>query len=221
MSKRKYLIEILLVFSFLWLKGLLINNFPFRFDDNVIVVVSYAIDILLILFIVINIEKKFISSIGIKSISFWDIFSGFVLGVVLYLVQILPPIIFMNMDISQFVEAPRWMPLFFRFLFLVVTVGLGEELVFRGFLLQRLEWVFKYKLIAVFLNCFIFYIFHLTKAFVFVWTQVYSTFATTIIFCVYLYGSKKKSIFPVVIAHGMLDVLLGAPGFYFLNLVLR
>lgn len=218
MTKRKCLIEILLFICFLWLKGVWVNHLTFPINDNVIVVVSYAIDVFLILFVVTKIDKETVSNIGIKRISFWDIVYGFLLGIGLYLVQILPPIIFMHMDISQFTEAPQWLPLLLRFLFLTITVGLGEELVFRGFLLRRLEGVFKYRLAVVFINGLLFYVLHLTKEFVFDWTQVYSTFATTIVLCGYLYGSKKKSIFPLVIAHGMLDVLLGVPGFYFLNI---
>lgn len=220
MMKRRYLTEILLIFSFFWLKALLVNHISIPLSDNVIVAVSYAIDVLLILFVVVKIDREKLSSIGVRGISFGNILGGFLLGIGLYLIQILPPVIFMNMDISQFVEAPRWIPFFLRVLFLMVTVGLGEELVFRGFLLNRLEGIFKYRLAVVIFNGLLFYVFHLTQAFVFDWTQVYSTFATTVVLCGYWYGTKKKSIFPLVIAHGMLDALLGEVGFYLLNLVL-
>lgn len=218
MTKSKNLIEIILVFGVLLLKGLMFNRLPFPWDDNITIVVAYAIDIVIVLFFVVKIDKESISNIGIKAISFVDILGGIILGLVLYLIQILPPIIFMNMDISQFVEQPKWLPLFFRFVFLAVTVGLGEELVFRGFLLIKMEKIIKYKWVAVFFNCILFYVLHLSKAFVFDWTQVYSTFVTTIILCIYLYNSKRKSIFPLIIAHAILDTLLGAPGFYLLNI---
>lgn len=221
MVKIKMSVEIILIYSFLWFKGLLVNRLIFPWSDNLVVVVSYVIDIALILFFVVKIDKEPVSNIGIKMISPVDILGGFVLGLILYLVQILPPIIFMHMDISQFIDSPQWLPLFFRFLFLLVTVGLGEELVFRGFLLRRLEGIVSFKTAAVLINCLLFYIMHLPKAFVFDWTQIYSTFATTIVLSVYFYKSKKRSILPLIIAHAMLDLLLGAPGFYLLNIFWR
>lgn len=219
--KRKATIDMILVFTFIWLKNLFINHSIFPWNDTVTIVISYAIDILVVLFFVVKVDKEPVSSIGIRSISPMDILSGFLLGIILYLVQILPPVIFMHMDISGFTAPPQWLPLFFRFLFLLVTVGIGEELVFRGFLLHKLERLVSSKVIAVLFSCVLFYVFHLTKAFVFDWTQVYSTFATTILLSTYWYKSKKRSIFPLIIAHAMLDLLLGAPGFYLINIFWR
>lgn len=219
MTKRKSILEISLIFVFLWLKGFIVNRLTLPWDENLMIVLSYAIDVILILFYVVKIDKVPLSRIGIRSISLVDILGGFGLGLVLYLVQVLPPVIFMHMDISQFVEPLQLVPLLIRFVFLMVTVGLGEELVFRGFLLYKLEGIVSEKVVAVFFNCLLFYGIHLlTQEFVFDWTRVYSTFATTIVLCVYWYSSKNKSIFPLVIAHALLDLLLGAPGFYLLNL---
>lgn len=219
MTKRRHTIELVLIYIILWLKGLWFNQPSLPWDNNLIILAAYAIDILLILFFIKRIDHQPLSRIGLKRISWLDLLGGFVLGLVLYLVQMLPPILFMQMDIRQFVEPPQWFPFFLRFLFLMITVGLGEELVFRGFFLYKLERIFHHKTVVVLLNALLFYIIHLTKGFVFDWTHVYSTFATTIVLSIYFYRSKKRSIFPLIVAHAMLDLLLGASGFYFLNLL--
>lgn len=221
MTKKNRVIEIILIFAVLWMKGFLVNRLDFPWDSSLTIVISYALDVLFVLFFVVRCDREPLSVIGIKAISIWDILGGFILGIILYLVQIIPPVMFMHMDISSFTDSPAWLPLLSSFLFLIVTVGVGEEVVFRGFFLHKIEQVVPYKSVAVLFNCVLFYLLHVAKDFVFDWTHVYSTFATTIVLCIYFYATKKKSILPLIIAHAILDTLLGAPGFFFLNLFIR
>ncbi|WP_053957491.1 CPBP family intramembrane glutamic endopeptidase [Inediibacterium massiliense] len=221
MKKNKNIIMIIFVYVILLIIGFIFNHVKIPISNNGIIFISYLINVSIIIFMVIKIDKESLQVVGFTKISILDITGGFILGIVLYLMQILPPIFFMHIDISSFGNQPNFTAILLRFLFLAITVGLGEELVYRGYFLHKLENVFSSQLLVVCLNCMLFYGSHLTKIFQFNITEVYSTFLTTILLCTYFYLSKKRSIIPLIIAHAVLDTLMGKAGFSILNLLMK
>lgn len=216
-SKTKLIIQIVSVYVFVLFFGWLSNNLILNIQDNWIIVFTCILYIALISFITLKINKKSLKSIGLLRFSVWDCVHGLILGIVLYLLQILPPILIMQMDISQFGNEFNLYSFFSRLIFLTITIGFSEEIVFRGFIFSKLNQILNSKLLTILISCILFYCVHLTRTLVIDVTHIYSTFVTSILFCSYLYLSKKKTILPLILAHGLFDTLIGGYGFILWN----
>ena len=218
-SKTKLILQIIIVYATVLILGWISNNLVFNIHDNWIIFFTCVLNIAFISFVTLKADKKPLSSIGLLRLSIWDILHGLILGVVLYLLQVLPPVLIMHMDISQYGNQFNFLPFLSRIVFLTVTIGFSEEIIFRGFFFSKLNQLMKSKMLVVLMSCILFYCAHLPKVLAIDFTQIYSTFVTTTLFCVYLYLSKKKTILPLILAHGIFDTLIGGYGFVLWNLL--
>lgn len=216
-SKTKLILQIIIVYAIVLILGWISNNLVFNLHDNWIIVITCVLDIAFISFVTLKADKKPLSSIGLLRLSIWDILHGLTLGVVLYLLQVFPPVLIMRMDISQYGNQFNILPFLSRIVFLTVTIGFSEEIIFRGFLFTKLNQLMKSKILVILASCILFYCAHLPRALTIDLTHIYSTFVTTTLFCGYLYLSKKKTILPLLLAHGVLDTLIGGYGFVLWN----
>ncbi len=220
-SKTKLILQIFIVYTIVLILGWISNNLAFNLHKNWIIVITCVLDIALISFVTLKVDKKPLSSIGLLRLSIWDIVHGLTLGAVLYLLQVLPPVLIMHMDISQYGNQFNILPFLSRMLFLTVTIGFSEEIIFRGFLFTKLNQLMKSKILVILASCILFYCAHLPRALTIDLTHIYSTFVTTTLFCGYLYLSKKKTILPLLLAHGVLDTLIDGYGFVLWNFFFR
>ena len=173
-----------------------------RWWSAVVLVLSIAA----VIAYVLAVEKKSLESIGLQRVALRDIGIGFLLGVIVFILQQIP-MLAMGIDYKQFASPPDWTQLFIDFVFILVLVGIGEEIAFRGFILHKSEALFHSKAIAVILNCLLFYAIHWPPV-RFVGGEFFSTSLTTIVLCVYLYRSKNKSIVPLIVAHYFYDIFV-------------
>lgn len=168
-------------------------------------VVFYLLVASIILFYVVKIEKRPLSSIGLKGITFREIVFGILIGILMFIVQQIP-LILMGMDYKMFASPPNWIHIGIMSLYCIFCVGFTEELMVRGFILHKSLEITNHKIIVILLNCIIFYMIHWPPV-RFVFGEAFNITLNTIILCTYFFVSKRKSITPLIIAHGVYDII--------------
>ncbi len=168
-------------------------------------ILTYLMSAVVIVLYVVKIEKKPISYIGLKEPALSDIPKGLLLGVCMFAVQQIP-FLLMRVDYSVFAAEPDWGNIMIMSLYCFLCVGLTEELIFRGFILQKTQELSNRKVIIVAINCLLFYAFHWPPV-RFVFGEFFNITVNTLFLCIYFYKSKNKSIVPLMIAHGFYDIL--------------
>lgn len=151
------------------------------------------------------VEKKPIAYLGLKRPRVSDISKGLILGSCMFLVQQIP-LLLMGMDYSVLAAAPDWGNIIRMSFYCFLCVGLTEELIFRGFILQKTQELCKAKTVIIALNCFLFYAVHWPPV-RFVFGEFFNIAVNTIFLCLYFYKSKNKSIVPLIVAYGFYDIL--------------
>lgn len=154
---------------------------------------------------VVKADRQRLWDIGLKKPVFWDIPKGLLLGCCMFAAQQLP-LLLMGMDYSAFAMAPDWGYVVGTSLYCFLCVGVVEELMFRGFILHKTRVLYKSRILCVGMNGLLFYVMHLFPL-RFVFGEFYSIAVNTVILCVYFFRSKDKSLVPLMIAHGLYDVL--------------
>ena len=86
--------------------------------------------------------------------------------------------------------------------FTVITAGVVEELIFRGYLMPRLQILFKTKFWAIFISSALFGLMHFTYGTI---LQVVGPFYIGLIFA--LFYEKYRSIRTLIIVHALWDLL--------------
>jgi len=168
-------------------------------------ILTYLSAAAVIVLYVVKIEKKPISYIGFKAPALSDIPKGLLLGVCMFAVQQIP-FLLMRVDYSVLAAEPDWGNIMIMSLYCFLCVGLTEELIFRGFILQKTQELSNRKIIIVAINCLLFYAFHWPPV-RFVFGEFFNITVNTLFLCIYFYKSKNKSIVPLMIAHGFYDIL--------------
>lgn len=168
-------------------------------------ILSYFLSTMIIVLYVTKVEKKSISYMGFKNLSFFDIIKGLLLGFCMFVIQQIP-LLLMKVDYSIFATQPNWSNIILMSFYCFLCVGFTEELIFRGFILQKSHELCNRKVIIVALNCLLFYAFHWPPV-RFVFGEFFNITINTIILCIYFYRSKNKSIVPLITAHGFYDIL--------------
>lgn len=206
-KKIRSLLEVIACFFLMALSSNIFSLIANIFDaDGLWVgIVSYVLSAAVVLLYVVKIEKKPVSYIGLKKPTFLDIPKGLLLGLGMFLVQQIP-LLLMKMDYSILASQPKWGEIFIMTLYCFLCVGFTEELMFRGFILKKMQDLCNIKIIIVIINCILFYMFHFPPI-RFVFGEFFNIAVNTIFLCVYYFKSKNKSIIPLIIAHGFYDIL--------------
>lgn len=205
--KKKAFLEIIFLFILMMILTAVIN-FSEKFlhsAGHLDGVLFYLLPCAVILFYVSKVEKSPLSSIGIIRFRFRDVPAGLLLGFCMFVVQQIPLLI-LKMDYSAYAMAPEPGYIIAMSLYCFLCVGFAEELIFRGFILHKTLSVCPSKILSVIINILLFYAIHWSSM-QFVFGEFYNLSTNVIILCVFLFCSKKKSLFPLMIAHGFYDIL--------------
>lgn len=168
-------------------------------------VIFYLIPCAALLFYVSKIKKAPLSSIGFKRFHAQDIPAGLLLGLCMFIVQQIP-LLLMKMDYSVYAMQPDPAYITAVSLYCFLCVGFAEELIFRGFILHKTLSLCGSKILSVGINILLFYAAHFyTMQFTF--GEFYNIAANVLLLCLYLFFSRRKSILPLMIAHGFYDTL--------------
>ena len=182
-----------------WLEGII------RTDGIWTGILAYLIPGTALIIYVLKVEKSPVSSVGLQKIRFWDIPGGLLLGFIMFAAQQIP-LLLMKMDYSVYAMKPDLVYIIVMSLYCILCVGVVEELVFRGFILQKTQAVCDSKIICVGINILLFYIIHWSSM-QFTFGEFYSLAVNVILLCAYYFKSKHKSIVPLIIAHSLYDIL--------------
>ncbi len=218
-SKIKLTIEIVICYLLMLIMVLLFNKLSnlLHTDSLWMGVLTYAFVAIPILIYVSQVEKKPMSSIGLYRITVKEVLIGVIIGAVMFLAQQIPFLI-MGTDYGMFASSPDWQFILVRSIFCIVCVGFTEEIVLRGFILHKSMLLFNNRVLAVILNCIVFYMIHWPPV-RFVFGEFFNITLNTLILCGYFFISRKKSIVPLIVAHGVYDImaiyLLPAAAYYF------
>lgn len=206
-KKLRLLIEIIACFCLMTILGAVFNRIAdiLNADGLWVGILTYLSAAAVIVLYVVKIEKKPISYIGFKAPALSDIPKGLLLGVCMFAVQQIP-FLLMRVDYSVLAAEPDWGNIMIMSLYCFLCVGLTEELIFRGFILQKTQELSNRKIIIVAINCLLFYAFHWPPV-RFVFGEFFNITVNTLFLCIYFYKSKNKSIVPLMIAHGFYDIL--------------
>lgn len=169
-------------------------------------VLAYVIFGAILIFYVKKIEKAPLSSLGLKRIRPSDIIKGLLLGICMFIAQQIPLLI-LKMDYSAYAMAPDPVYIILMTLYCFLCVGLVEELVFRGFILQKTLSVCHSKTIAILINIVLFYAAHLFPAMRFSFGEFYSIAVNVLFLSIFFFKSKDKTLIPLIVAHGFYDTL--------------
>lgn len=205
--KKKAFLEIIFLFILMMILTAVINfsekflHSAGRLDG----VLFYLLPCAVILIYVSKVEKAPLASIGLTSFCFQDVSAGLLLGFCMFVVQQIPLLI-LKMDYSAYAIAPEPGYIITTSLYCFLCVGFAEELIFRGFILHKTLSVCPSKILSVAINILLFYAIHWSSM-QFVFGEFYTLSTNVIILCVFLFCSKKKSLFPLMIAHGFYDIL--------------
>ncbi len=206
-DKRKEILEVIMCFFLMIVWTVFIGWLEMIFELNGLGlgVLAYLIPVLALIIYVLKIEKAPISSIGLDKICLPDIPKGLLLGFCMFVVQQIPLII-IKMDYSVYAMPPDLGYIVVMSLYCILCVGLMEELVFRGFILQKTQVVCSSKIISIGINILFFYAVHWSSM-QFTFGEFYNIAVNVLLLCLYFFKSKRKSIIPLIIAHGFYDIL--------------
>lgn len=160
----------------------------------------------ILLFYVVKIKKAPLSSLGLQKIRFGDFPRGFILGSCMFIAQQIPLLI-LGIDYSALAIAPDPVFILIMTLYCFFCVGFMEELIFRGFILQKTLFVCHSKIISILVNILLFYLAHWFSSRQFIFGEFYNIAVNVILLSVYFFQSKRKSLIPLIIAHGFYDML--------------
>lgn len=205
--KKRIIIEIVLCCLLMFIVGPIFNRVSnmLNTDSLWMGVLTYAFVAIPILLYVSRVEKKPMSSIGLYRVTGQEILIGVIIGVVMFLAQQVPFLI-MGIDYRMFASPPDWQRILIMSIYCIVCVGLTEEIMLRGFILHKSMLLFDNRVFAVILNCIVFYIIHWPPI-RFVFGEFFNITLNTLILCGYFFMSRKRSIVPLIVAHGVYDIL--------------
>lgn len=177
------------------------------FISNLLVgVLAYFIFGGSLIFYVKKIEKAPLSSLGLKTIHLSDIAKGLILGICMFIAQQIPLLI-LKMDYSAYAMAPDPVYIIVMSLYCFFCVGFVEELIFRGFILQKTLVICHSKTISILINIVLFYAVHLFPAMRFSFGEFYSIAVNVLFLSIFYFKSKDKTLIPLIVAHGFYDTL--------------
>lgn len=134
-------------------------------DDQSNLIIGLVIQWIIvgILFILIFFwEKKSWDSIGIRKISKTDVFWGFVVLIIGYMSYLITDPLVRSLNlVSQSSEISGFIiiPLGLR-IFMVLTAGITEEIIFRGYLIERTNYLTRNLILSAGISYFIFVVYH-------------------------------------------------------------
>ena len=119
--------------------------------------------VIFLLLIIFFWEKKSLNSIGIKKITKMDVIWGFVVLIIQVLSNVvIERLVILLHLVSQSSETVHVLMLPYSLkIFLVLTAGITEEIIFRGYLIERINLLSGRLVFSAIISYFVFVIFHI------------------------------------------------------------
>jgi membrane protease YdiL (CAAX protease family) len=197
---------IFVMFLLSFLLKALSSSLPANYFFN-LEILYYVTIICLVFFTVTRFEQEDLKSLGLDFHSPGPkIWLGLVIFAVWSLFTVIPLLFGINKNVLFSFRPSSLSVLLLFTIYDLIFVSFGEELVFRGFLLSRIEQITNSRVIAVIVSSVLFGLWHYPLNMDIV--QVFTAIFIGLIFCTIKLKSKSQSITPLIIAHGLNDAFL-------------
>ncbi|MBU3133010.1 CPBP family intramembrane metalloprotease [Clostridium gasigenes] len=170
-------------------------------------IIYYLLLILTIIFVVKIYEKEIMKSLGLYTNNLKkQILIGVAIFLALTLVTIIPLLMGVSkQEVLNFKPKSVFILVFFIF-YDICLVGFGEELIFRGYFLERINTILDSKIWAVIISSILFGLYHYPNNHNI--TQVISATILGIIFSICKLKISKCGLISLALAHGLNDAFI-------------
>jgi membrane protease YdiL (CAAX protease family) len=135
-------------------------------ENNISIIIGLIVQWIIVLFLILTIiflEKKSLKSIGLKMFDKKDVFWGFIV-LVIQVILLFASERFVNLlDLvsqSSVTINVLTLPISSR-IFMVFTAGITEEIIFRGYLIEKVNFLTNHLIFSSILSYIVFIIFHI------------------------------------------------------------
>lgn len=214
MVKKKY-IEVIIVTIIIFMIAFIAGVIVPEFSGMTIPIIYYLILMFVIIFTVKKHEGRKLNSIGLYSNNLMkQIGIGIGIFLVLSLFTIAPLIVGVSaQEVLNFKPKNISVLIFFIF-FDIFCVGFGEELVYRGYFLERLNEIFKSKMWGIAISSILFGLFHYPTNHDIV--QVITAIFFGIFMSLCTLKIKNCGLISLAIAHGLTNAFVIFIGYFLL-----
>lgn len=204
-----------IIFLIAFTYGIILQNIYGNSSFIIAQVSYYLILIFIIVFTVRKYQGKSLDSIGLSTNDLTkQILIGIGIFALLSLITIIPLLGGASkQEVLNFKPKNGSILIYFIF-FDIFLVGVGEELIFRGYFLERINEVLGSKILAVLISSILFGLYHYpTKHDI---IQVISATIFGIVFSIFKLKIKKCGLISLSIAHGLNDAFIILLGYFLL-----
>lgn len=182
----------------------LLMEFPMIVRMILLIITQWTL--LIVPFILIKKNQEQISDyIEIKKNIPKQIIIGIILGLIMSFFFTLIPILLGFKEIVGSTTYNQAWKFIYEFVYGVIGVALAEEIVFRGYVFNKLLQIKKSRFFAIILSSIIFGIFHIFNGNI---LQVFMTFIIGVIFCLCREKIKNCTLLSLIIIHGLHNWLI-------------
>lgn len=210
LSKERIRLIIAVIGVFISLYGLVLFNqnilrdIPLIPRMAVMIVSQWGIFLVPLMLMKRNREK--LSDFFISEIKPWrQIQTGIILALAMTVVLILIPILLGLEDMVGSTSYTMPWQFVFEFIYSIIGVALAEELVFRGYIFNKIVLLSGSRSTAIILSSILFGFFHVFNGNV---LQIIMTFCMGMMFCYFREKIKSCTIISLIIAHGLYDGMI-------------
>lgn len=134
-----------------------------------------------------------------------QIFIGILLALLMSAVFTVLPILLGFKDMVGSTNYTQAWQFVYNFIYLIFGVALAEELIFRGYLFNKLLEIKKSRLFAVIISSLLFGLFHIFNGNL---IQIFMTAIIGFLYCIAREKIKGCTLLSLIIAHGLYDALI-------------
>ncbi len=182
----------------------LLMSFSLPIRMILMIVTQWLLFLVPAILMIVNKEK--LSSIGFKKEKIlMQIGIGVLLAVSMSLVLTVLPILLGFKEMVGSISYTQVWKLIYQFIYAILGVALAEELIFRGYIFNKLLEIKNSRWFAIIISSVLFGLFHIFNGNI---IQVFMTAFLGFLFCIFREKIKECTLLSLIIAHGVYDAMI-------------
>ncbi len=182
----------------------LLMSFSLPIRMILMIVTQWLLFLVPAILMIVNKEK--LSSIGFKKEKIlMQIGIGVLLAVSMSLVLTVLPILLGFKEMVGSISYTQVWKLVYQFIYAILGVALAEELIFRGYIFNKLLEIKNSRWFAIIISSVLFGLFHIFNGNI---IQVFMTAFLGFLFCIFREKIKGCTLISLIIAHGVYDAMI-------------
>ena len=192
------------VFGLSMFNQYLLMSFSLPLRMILMIVTQWLLFLVPTILMIVNKEK--LSSIGFKKEKIlMQIGIGVLLAVSMSLVLTVLPILLGFKEMVGSISYTQVWKLVYQFIYAILGVALAEELIFRGYIFNKLLEIKNSRWFAIIISSVLFGLFHIFNGNI---IQVFMTAFLGFLFCIFREKIKGCTLISLIIAHGVYDAMI-------------